>query len=127
MSERSDDQLHIEQLEVRARVGVSKRERAKSQRLALNITIWPERQASDDDIQTAVDYSRLCREATKFVTQRHDRLIETLADAVARHLLQKFAIRKIAIELRKFVLSRADYVSVTVNRGSRARLRDKRL
>jgi FolB domain-containing protein len=118
MKAESDDRIHIEQLKIVARVGVSKRERARSQRLALSITIWPRFQVDDldDDVTKTVDYSKLCQEAKKFVRGRADKLIETLADAMAEHLLRKFAIRRITVELRKFVLKGAGYVSVTVTR-----------
>ncbi len=118
MKAESDDRIHIEQLKIVARVGVSKRERARSQRLALSITIWPRFQADDfgDDVTKTVDYSKLFQEAKKFVQGRADKLIETLADATAEHLLRKFAIRRVTVELRKFVLKGAEYVSVTVTR-----------
>ena len=118
MKGESDDRIHIEQLKIVARVGVSETERARSQRLALSITIWPRFHADDlgDDVTKTVDYSKLCQEAKKFVQGRADKLIETLADALAEHLLRKFAIRRITVELRKFVLKGADYVSVTVTR-----------
>src|SRR6266478_4770321 len=114
----SDDRIHIEQFKIVARVGVSESERARSQRVALSITIWPRFQADDfgDDVTKTVDYSKLCQEAKKFVQGRADKLIETLADAIAEHLLRKFAIRRITVELRKFALQGAGYVSVTVNR-----------
>ena len=120
MKAESDDRIHVEQLKIVARVGVSERERARSQRLALSITIWPRFQADDlnDDVTKTVDYSKLCQEAKKFVQGRADKLIETLADAMAEHLLRKFAIRRITVELRKFILKGADYVSVTVNRAA---------
>ena len=120
MKAESDDRIHVEQLKIVARVGVSERERARSQRLALSITIWPRFQADElnDDVTKTVDYSKLCQEAKKFVQGRADKLIETLADAMAEHLLRKFAIRRITVELRKFVLKGADYVSVTVNRAA---------
>lgn len=113
-----DDRIHIEQLKIVARVGVSESERARSQRLALSVTIWPRFHADDlgDDVTKTVDYSKLCREAKTFAQGRADKLIETLADALAEHLLRKFAIRRVTIELRKFVLKGADYVSVTVSR-----------
>jgi dihydroneopterin aldolase/2-amino-4-hydroxy-6-hydroxymethyldihydropteridine diphosphokinase len=118
MKGESDDRIHIEQLKIVARVGVSESERARSQRVAVSITIWPRFQADDlgDDVTKTVDYSKLCQEAKKFVQGRADKLIETLADALAEHLLRKFAIRRVTVELRKFVLKGADYVSVTVNR-----------
>jgi FolB domain-containing protein len=120
MKGESDDRIRIEQLKVIARVGVSESERARSQRLTLSITIWPRFQADDlrDDVTKTVDYSKLCQEAKRFVQGRADKLIETLADALAEHLLRKFAIRRVTVELRKFVLKGADYVSVTVNRAA---------
>jgi dihydroneopterin aldolase len=53
------------------------------------------------------------------VQARSDRLIETLADAVATRLLELFAIEKITIELRKFILPEVQFVSVTVVRELR--------
>ncbi len=37
----AEQQIHIEQLKVFARVGVPQTERARRQRLVLNITLWP--------------------------------------------------------------------------------------
>jgi dihydroneopterin aldolase len=113
-----DDQVHIEQLEVFAHIGVPDDERASAQRLLFNITFWPVHQAPElgDDITRAVDYAAVCAETKNFVQARSDRLIETLADALASHLLEVFEIRKITIELRKFILTEVEFVSVTVTR-----------
>ena len=112
--------IHIEQLEIFARVGVPGKERAKSQRLTVSITLWPARDIRelDDKIGRSVDYSAVCKEAKKFVRDRSDRLIETLADGIAVHLLENFPIRKITVELRKFVLSDGAYASVVVTRAA---------
>jgi dihydroneopterin aldolase len=110
------DHIHIEQLEVLAHIGVPDDERASNQRLVFNITFWPVLQAPElgDEISRAVDYAALCTETKKFVQARSDRLIETLADALANHLLTVFEIRRITIELQKFILPDVRYVSVTV-------------
>ncbi len=115
---RDDDQIHIEQLKIFSRVGVPPMEREKPQRITVNITLWPRAQASDlrDDIGKAVNYSAVCEETKRFVKDRSDSLIETLGDGIATYLLKKFAISKITVELRKFVLPDTDYVSVTVTR-----------
>jgi len=113
------DRIHIHQLELAARVGVPEKERAAPQRLTASITFWPRQQAKElhDDIAKTVNYSKVCDETKKFVLGRSDKLIETLADRLAAHLLQLFSIQKIEIELRKFVLPDVDYVSVTVTRS----------
>jgi dihydroneopterin aldolase len=112
------DQIRIEQLEVFARVGVTKNERAKRQRIALSITIWPTERFEHlhDDIARTVNYSAVCTAAREFISGRSDKLIETLAAGLASHLLRTFPIQKIRIELRKFVLPHAQYASVTVTR-----------
>jgi dihydroneopterin aldolase len=43
-------------------------------------------------------------------------LIETLAEETAAHLLAQFSLRKVEVEVRKFVLPDANYVSVTAVR-----------
>ncbi|HVF71637.1 MAG TPA: dihydroneopterin aldolase [Chthoniobacterales bacterium] len=113
-----DDQVHIEQLEVLAHIGVPEEERAAPQRLTFNLTFWPIRQAAemDDDIGKAVNYATVCSETRKFVESRGDKLVETVADALARHLLDRFEIRKITIELRKYILPETDFISITVTR-----------
>jgi dihydroneopterin aldolase len=114
----SGDQIHIEQLEVFAHIGVPEEERFQPQRLTLSITFWPARQCAElgDDIGRAVNYGSVCAETKKFVRDRSDRLVETLADALARHLLDVFEMQRITIELRKFILPDTQFVSVTVTR-----------
>jgi 7,8-dihydroneopterin aldolase/epimerase/oxygenase len=114
----AEQQIHIEQLKVFARVGVPRAERAKRQRLALNITLWPARDLRDlqDAISRTVDYSVLCRDAKDFLSRQSPKLLETLANDLASHLLRKFRVRKISVEIRKFVLKDAAYTSVTVTR-----------
>jgi|SRR6266705_407254 len=114
----SSDQIHIEQLEIFARVGVPESEREKPQRLTVNITLWPARALRDlnDEIGRTINYSTVCEETKKFARDQSARLIETLADGIAAHLLKFFLVRKISIELRKFVLPDAQYASVTVTR-----------
>jgi 7,8-dihydroneopterin aldolase/epimerase/oxygenase len=114
----AEHQVHIEQLKVFAHVGVSKAERAKKQRLVLNITLWPARDLRDvkDVVSRTVDYSVLCEETKRYLAQQSPKLLETLASEVSAHLLRKFRVRKISIEIRKFVLKGAAYASVTVTR-----------
>ena len=115
----AEHEIHIEQLRVRARVGVSKAERAKPQRLVLNITVWPARDLRDvkDAVDRTIDYALLCDETKTFLSSgAPPRLLETLAEDLSAHLLRKFRISKVLLEIRKFVLKDAAYASVTVTR-----------
>src|SRR5438270_11350852 len=116
----AERQIHIEQLKVLAYVGVSTAERKKRQRLVLNITVDPARDHRDmkDAISRTVDYAALCQNTKTFISEQAPRLVETLANDLAAHLLRKFRVRKIQIEIRKFVLKDAAYVSVTVTRAT---------
>jgi dihydroneopterin aldolase len=110
------DRIHIEQLEIHARVGVADSERAQPQRLILNVTLWPNKAGPRDDIADTVNYSEIALSLKQFVGQCDYRLIETLAEETAGHLLARFPLRKAVVEVRKFVLPDADHVSVTAIR-----------
>ena len=114
----AEQQIHIEQLRVSARIGVGRAERARRQRLVLNISLCPARDLRDihDAVGRTVDYSALCQETKQFVARQSSKLIETLASDLASHLLRKFRISKISVEIRKFLLKDAAYASVTVTR-----------
>jgi len=114
------DEIRIEQLEISARIGVPEEERVTPQRLTINISFWPYQQTRDlaDNIHNAVNYSVVADETKSFVRGQSVNLIETLADQVAAHLLKTFPIQKVTVELRKFALPDAKYVSVTVTRSA---------
>ena len=113
-----NDQIHIHGLEIFARIGVPEEEQAKAQRLTFHLTLWPIRQMDqgNDDVGRAVNYATVCVEVKKFVEPRRDRLIETMANALALHLLEAFEIRRVMVELRKYILPEVEFVSVTVTR-----------
>ena len=118
MGDADESWIHIHQLELMVCIGVPDEERSTAQRLTLSLTLWPTRQMEEmnDEIGRTVNYAMVCAEVEKFVERRRDKLIETLADALVSHLLELFAIRKISIELRKYILPQVEFVSVTVTR-----------
>ena len=116
------DEIHIEQLEVASVIGVSEHERKTPQRLTINISFWPRRQTRDieDKIGHTINYAIVAEETQRFVHDQAVNLIETLADGLAAHLLKKFPIQKITVEIRKFPLERAKYVSAIITRSTAA-------
>ena len=114
------DRIHIEQLEVHGRVGVPDSERAEPQRMSLNVTLWPKIAELHDDIENTVNYSAVAECAKEFVSRHACKLIETLAEETAAHLLAQFNLRTSTSTLRKFVLPDANYVSVTTVREREA-------
>jgi dihydroneopterin aldolase len=113
------DRIHIEQLEVSVRVGVTEEERAKWQRLTLNLTLWPQGpfHTLSDEIGRTVDYAAVCTSTRSFMNTNSFSLIETFAEQLASHLLGAFSIRQVAIEVRKFAVTDALYTAVILKRG----------
>jgi dihydroneopterin aldolase len=114
-----DDVIHIEQLEIFAHVGVPDHERNAPQRVTISVTAWPQTglHGLEDNISCTVSYSAIARLVREIVDERRDKLIETLAENIAARLLQEFPIRRVRIELRKFVLPDAAHVSVVITRN----------
>ena len=112
------DRIHIEQLEISTHVGVSEEERAAPQRLTVSISLWPSNEARDlaDKIENTANYSAVADETKQFVRSQSFNLIETLADRLAMHLLKIFPTQKVTVEVRKFPLKDAKYVSAIVTR-----------
>ena len=112
------DEIHIDQLEIFTHIGAPEVERAAPQRLTVSISFWPYQQTPDlaDKIDETVDYSAVAEETKSFVRDQSVNLIETFADWLATHLLKTFPIQRVAIDLRKFPLEDAKYVSATVTR-----------
>jgi dihydroneopterin aldolase len=112
------DEIRIEQLEVFTVIGVLEHERKGLQRLTVSISFWPYEQTQDlaDNVMKAINYSAVAEETKRFAREQTFNLIETLADRLAAHLLKTFPVQRVTIELRKFALQDAKYVSATVTR-----------
>jgi len=113
-----NDEIRIEELELMARIGVPAEERAQPQRLTVSMILQPHRSFANlgDNLARTIDYAAVCAEVRRFVSARRDKLIETLADEMAKHLLRHFAIARVELELRKFVLPETRYVAVRLTR-----------
>jgi len=118
MESASSDEVHIEQLEVFTVIGVLEHERKGLQRLTVTISFWPYQPTRDmaDNIEKAINYSAVAAETKRFAREQTVNLIETLADRLAAHLLKTFPIQRVKIEVRKFALQDAKYVSARVTR-----------
>jgi FolB domain-containing protein len=112
------DQIVIQDLEVFYRVGVPDQERAKPQRLLLTVELERDftQAAKTDGIDHTIDYHHLSRRLLGFGDGREWKLIETLAVELAATILQECKPESVAVEVKKFVLPQARWVSVRVQR-----------
>ena len=118
LRENAGDEIHVRELELSAHIGVPEEERATPQRLTVSIVMWPGAgfQATSDDLRNTVNYAAVCREVKELVAVRRDKLIETLAEAIASRLLAAFPLARVQIELRKFILPDVKHVAVVLLR-----------
>jgi phosphoglycolate phosphatase len=114
-----NDEILIEDLELFARLGVPDEERSEAQRLTISLRLELRHDfgALDDELGRTVDYAAVCAELRDFVRTREGRLLETLADALAEHLLARFDLARVTLELRKFILPETKYVAAKVTRA----------
>jgi dihydroneopterin aldolase len=112
------DTITIAGLEVNYHVGVPDAERVKPQRLLLNVEMTRDFQAAaaHDTLQHTIDYFTVAQRLLKFGQGRSWRLIETLAVEIAAQLLREFQPDTVTVEVQKFIIPEARYVSVRVTR-----------
>ena len=113
------DEICIDQLELSAHIGVSDGERAEAQRLTVSLVLEPRRgfDALGDDIANAVDYFAVCEVVRQLAAAHPRRLIETLASEIAEMLLACYPLAAVEVEVRKYILQDAQFVSARLRRG----------
>src|ERR1043166_6321300 len=114
------DTITIRDLKVNYRVGVPDAERASPQRLLITVEMEHDfgEASAGDDLGKTIDYFVVSRRLLSFGDGRQWRLLETLAAEIAQMIVQEFGAIKVSVEVKKFIIPQADYVSVRVTRGA---------
>ena len=112
-----DDQGEVYEIsdrKVSGHIGVSEEERATAQTLAVTLRFrtFGRFQDLNDAFSKTVDYSEVAAELSRFVSESKYSLIETLVSQLADHMIKKFRLAYLEVELKKFVLPDTNYVSV---------------
>ena len=114
------DAIHIANLELSVRIGVSDREQSAPQRLSVSLTLHPAQSflGLGDRIEHTINYSEVCAVVRRLATDNPPcRLIETFAGDIAAAVLESFPMCTVVeVELRKYVLPDTDYVAVHLAR-----------
>ena len=113
------DLIRVIDLEVFAHIGVPDAERREAQRLLISLEMGIDsfpHAAGTDNLARTVDYYEVAQRVKSFTAERPRKLLETLAEELASDLLKTFPIKKITLEIKKFVLPDARYVSVKIER-----------
>jgi dihydroneopterin aldolase len=110
--------ISIVDLEVFYRVGVTDLERATAQRLQLTVEMEFDFSAAarSNDIADTIDYFAVSQRLLKFGDGRSWRVIEKLATDIANTILIEFKPAAVAVEVKKFIVPEARYVSVSLTK-----------
>ena len=111
--------IKVKGLQIITRIGVPDEERSTPQELRVNLVITPLRTFSEmgDDVSHTVDYHAVCLELQDLADQGERRLIETLADEMADHILQNHQAQQVEVEIRKRILPQTEWVGVSINKS----------
>lgn len=110
--------ISIADLEVHYCVGVPDEERARPQRLLLTVEMESDfsKAAKSDSIADTIDYYAVSQRLLKFGDGKNWKLIEKLANDICEMILSEFRPQSVSVEVKKFVIPQARYVSVAVTR-----------
>lgn len=110
--------ISIVDLEVFYQIGVTDEERAKPQRLLITIEMDLDFTTASlsDRVEKTINYFDVCQELLKFGQNRSWRLLEKLTANVADYIIAKFHPDVVTVEIKKFSIPQAAYVSVALAR-----------
>jgi len=110
--------ITIVDLEVSYSVGVTDEERAKPQRLLVTIDLSFDFSSASvsDRVEKTINYHDVAQEMLKYGEGRSWKLLERLVANVADHILAKYKPQTVTVEIKKFAIPQARYVSVSLSR-----------
>jgi dihydroneopterin aldolase len=114
----SDEWIEIADLEVKSKIGVSEKERECFQRLlvCLRFQIQASFRELNDEFEKTVDYAGVAAAVKEVAEANKAQLLETLVSEIADNLMERFPMRRLKLELKKFILPNVRCVSVKAER-----------
>jgi 7,8-dihydroneopterin aldolase/epimerase/oxygenase len=111
--------ISLVDLEVFYSVGLTDEERATPQRLLLTVDLDYDFSSASvsDRIEKTINYQTLTDRLLKFGNGRNWKIIEKTVANLADMILAEFRPLAVTVELKKFAIPQARYVSVTVTRS----------
>ena len=109
-------------LKVACIIGIWDWERAAKQTVIIDLDMASDiaRAAASDDIKDAVDYKTVSKRLEQFVGESQYQLVETMAENVARLLLEEFGLSWVRVRInKKGAVSNAGDVGIVIERGTK--------
>jgi dihydroneopterin aldolase len=113
------DAILIRDLRVETLIGIHKRERHVTQTVSIDLDIGLPGTTvfKSDKVADTIDYEQVALKIKALATSSHFRLVETLAERIARLLLEDFGAPWAKISVAKIgILANAKFVGVTIER-----------
>ena len=113
------DAILIRDLRVESLIGIHKRERHVAQTVSIDLDIGLPGIAvfRSDKVADTIDYEQVALGIKALAASGHFRLVETLAERIARLLLDEFGAPWVKVSVAKIgILANAKFVGVTIER-----------
>jgi 7,8-dihydroneopterin aldolase/epimerase/oxygenase len=112
------EKIEIRGLQVATRIGVRQDERARLQRLSIDLSFRGSTDFRDcaDQLDRTIDYSAVAEWLRSWVQQQEFRLLETLASKLLDEIGRCFPVKYASVTVRKFVLADCESVGVCTER-----------
>jgi FolB domain-containing protein len=110
--------ISIVDLEVFYQIGVTDDERAKPQRLLITVEMDFDftTATTSDRLEKTINYFDVAQELLKYGNNRNWKLLEKLTANIADFILARFKPESVTVEIKKFTIPQASYVSVALLR-----------
>jgi 7,8-dihydroneopterin aldolase/epimerase/oxygenase len=97
------DLIEVRGLKLRGHLGVTAEERREEQPLTVSIAARRDTRAASatDDISATLDYEEIVRQISKIVSAEEYQLVETLADRIARMILERVYVEDVWVRIAK--------------------------
>lgn len=97
------DLIEVRGLKLRGHLGVTPEERREEQPLIVSIAARLDTRAASatDDLTATLDYEEVVREIGKIVSTEEYQLVETLADRIARTILERVYVLDVWVRITK--------------------------
>jgi len=115
------DRIFLENLRIKCKIGASEKERRVAQEVIIDLSLFAnlKRAAATDRIGYTIDYRRVRRQISEFVSSREFRLLEGLAEGVASVALKTAGVQRVSVKVRKARYSDEPSVGVEIERTKR--------
>jgi dihydroneopterin aldolase len=116
------DSILIRDLRVEVLIGIHKRERYVPQTVSIDLDIGLPGTTvfASDKVADTIDYEQVALKIKALASSGHFRLVETLADRIAKLLMDDFKAPWVNVSVAKIgILPNAKFVGVAIERGKR--------